>query len=64
MTQVVFKLNKDFVPGPQKTVVLENPDPHPHAIRLMAYDWAKKQGRYKSVTIEYNNYIETLKLEG
>ncbi len=29
--------------GPEKSITLENPDPHPEALRRLAADWAKTQ---------------------
>ena len=54
--QITFRLMQlDGVQGPHKTIELENPDPHPAALRHLARSWAAEQTGHPwdSLTVEY-----------
>lgn len=66
MTEVRFSLrDKVGLRGPETTIVLENPDPHPQALRKLAVKFAasKTAHRWERCYIHYNNQIITLLLE-
>ncbi len=61
---VTFRLMQaDGIQGPQKTIELENPDPHPNALRLLAREWAKGQigHPWDTLTIEWDGKVISAK---
>lgn len=54
--KVTFRLMQDSgAQGPQKTIELENPDPHPNALRRLARAWAAGETGHPwdRLTVEY-----------
>ncbi len=59
--EVTFKLTylDGLLRGPEKTILLENPDPHPNALRMLAREWAETQTEktWDSVLIAYDGKV-------
>ena len=64
--EVTFRLAQESgVSGPQKTIMLENPDPHPNALRRLAREWSDGQTGHPwdCLTVEYGNPLKTLSVK-
>jgi hypothetical protein len=61
--EITFRLMQESgVPGPKKTITLENPDPHPNVIARLAREWAAGEAGHPWDCLTYEMNGETVEV--